>query len=306
MRLRLVLTEMLIGLRRNVILTLAVIITVMVSLVLVGAALMLNRQVDRMKGYWYDKVEVTVSLCTSSDTASPCNGHPVTDAQRRQISQQIAALPQVKTQFYESEQEALAHFKEQFADTPSLVAAAEQNGLPDSFRVKLRDPNRSDIVISALTGTPGVEEVVDQRKLIAPLFKLLHAFQTIALYTAVGVLLAAIALIVNTIRIAVFSRRREIGIMRLVGASNLYIELPFLLEGAFAGLIGGVFAFAGVQGIESLLVHGQLKPALAFNQRAFVTNGDTHWIGLELMLLGVLMSTVVAFLTLTFSRATRV
>ena len=306
MRLRLVLAEMLIGLRRNVTLTLAVIVTVAVSLILVGAALMLSRQVDRMKGYWYDKVEVTVSLCTNSDTGTPCNGHPVTDAQRQQISQAIAALPEVKTLYYESQQEALQHFKQQFADTPSLVQAAEQNGLPDSYRVKLKDPKRSDIVISALTGTPGVEEVVDQRKLIAPLFKLLHAFQNIALGTAIGVLLAAIALIVNTIRIAVFSRRREIGIMRLVGASNLYIELPFLLEGALAGLIGGVLAFAGVSLIESFLVHGQLKPALSFNQRTFVTNGDTHWIGFELMLLGVLMSTVVAFLTLSFSRATRV
>src|SRR4051812_5930221 len=206
MRLRLVLTEMLIGLRRNVTLTLAVVVTVGVSLVLVGAALMLNRQVDRMKGYWYDKVEVTVQLCSNSDSGTPCNGHPVTDAQRRLIGQQVASLPEVKTLYYESEQEALAHFKEQFKDSPSLIAAAEQNGLPDSYRVKLKDPKRSDIVISALTGTPGVQQVVDQRKLIAPLFKLLHAFQAIALYTAVGVLLAAIALIVNTIRIAVFSR----------------------------------------------------------------------------------------------------
>jgi cell division transport system permease protein len=306
MRLRLVMSEMFIGLRRNITLTLAVIITVMVSLVLVGAALMLNRQVDRMKGYWYDKVEVTVSLCTNTDTQDPCNSKPVTQAQRDQISRLLSTLPEVKNIYYESSADALKHFKEQFADTPSLVQAASTNGLPDSFRVKLRDPKKADIVTSAMSGIPGVEGVEDQRKLVAPLFKLLRAFQNIALFTAIGVLLAAIALIVNTIRVAVFSRRREIGIMRLVGASNLYIELTFLLEGAFAGLVGGVLGFLGVSLIESLLVHGQLKPALPFTQRAFVTWGDVHWIGLEMVILGVLMSTIVAFLTLTVSRATRV
>jgi cell division transport system permease protein len=306
MRFRLVLSEMLIGLRRNLTLTLAVIVTVGISLVLVGAALMLSKQVDRMKGYWYDKVEVTVSLCTNTDAGAPCNDQPVTDAQRAQISQAIASLPEVETQYYESKQEAYQHFVQQFADEPALVKNTTPDQLPDSYRVKLRNPQKSDIVISALNGKAGVAEVVDQRKLLAPLFRVLHAFRTIAIGTAVGVLLAAIALIVNTIRIAVFSRRREIGIMRLVGASNLYIELPFLLEGAFAGLIGGVLAFLGVTTIESLLVHGQLKPAFQFTATAFVTAGDARWIGVQLIVLGVLMSTIVAFLTLSFSRATRV
>jgi cell division transport system permease protein len=297
---------MLIGLRRNLTLTLAVIVTVAVSLVLVGAALMLSRQVDRMKGYWYDKVEVTVSLCTNTDTSAPCNNQPVTDAQRTQISQAISALPQVQRVYYESKDEAYKHFKEQFKDTPALVNNTTPDQLPDSFRVKLKDPQRSDIVISALTGRPGVAEVVDQRKLLAPLFRVLHAFQNIAIGTAFGVLLAAIALIVNTIRIAVFSRRREIGIMRLVGASNLYIELPFLLEGALAGLVGGLLALGGVSLIERVIVHGQLKSALVFTKGAFVSWADVRWIGFELVLLGVLMSTIVAFLTLSLSRATRV
>jgi cell division transport system permease protein len=306
MRFRLALSEMLIGLRRNLTLSLAVIVTVAVSLVLVGAALMLNRQVDRMKGYWYDKIEVTVSLCTNTDAQAPCNDQTVTGAQRAQIQQSIASLPEVERWFYESKQEAYNHFKDQFKDTPSLVNNTTPDQLPDSYRVKLRDPQKSDIVISALTGRPGVAEVVDQRKLLNPLFRMLRAFQKIAIGTAVGVLLAAIALIVNTIRIAVFSRRREIGIMRLVGASNLYIELPFLLEGALAGLVGGALAFLGVNLIESLLVNGQLKPAFQFTQTAFVTGGDARWIGVELVVLGVLMSTVVAFLTLSLSRATRV
>jgi cell division transport system permease protein len=162
------------------------------------------------------------------------------------------------------------------------------------------------VLISALTGQPGVFAVQDERKLLAPLFRVLHAFRNIAIGTAIGVLLAAVALIVNTIRIAVFSRRREIGIMRLVGASNLYIELPFLLEGAIAGLVGGLLAFGGVALIENVVVHGQLNKALVFTRGPAVGWADVTAVGVEVLLMGMLMSTIVAFLTLSFSRATRV
>jgi cell division transport system permease protein len=304
MRYRLVMSEMVIGLRRNLSLTLAVIVTVMVSLVLVGAALLVSKQVDLMKGYWYDKVQVTVSLCTNTDAASPCNNHQVTDAQRQAIDQQLRALPEVQIVFYESQHDAYVHFQQQFKDSKSLVDNVTESELPESYQVKLKNPKKSDIVVSAMQGKAGVADVYDQRKLLAPLFRVLQVFRTIAIGTAFFVLLAAVALIVNTIRIAVFSRRREIGIMRLVGASNLYIELPFLLEGAFAGLVGGIFAAVGMALIEAVLVHGKLKSAITFT--TFVGWGDVYYVCAVLVILGVLLSTFVAFLTLTLSRATRV
>src|SRR3954449_1933199 len=106
MRLRLVMSEMFIGLRRNITLTLAVVITVAVSLVLVGAALMLNRQVGHFKNYWYDKIQVTVSLCANGDQAKNCSGHAVSDAQRTQINKIIVGLPQVERVYYESSEQA--------------------------------------------------------------------------------------------------------------------------------------------------------------------------------------------------------
>ncbi|MFL6239481.1 MAG: permease-like cell division protein FtsX [Actinomycetes bacterium] len=306
MRLRLVMSEMFLGLRRNITLTLAVVVTVAVSLILVGAALMLSRQVNHFKGYWYDKIQVTVQLCADTDQEAPCNNHAVTDAQRNQISSEIVALPQVERVYYESKQQAYQRAKVQFKDIPALLNSLTPDTLPESFRVKLKDPQKADVLISALTGQPGVFAVQDERKLLAPLFRVLQAFRNIAIGTAVGVLLAAVALIVNTIRIAVFSRRREIGIMRLVGASNLYIELPFLLEGAIAGLIGGLLAVGGVALIESVVVHGQLNKALVFTRGPAVGWGDVSTVGIEVLAIGVLMSTIVAFLTLSFSRATRV
>lgn len=304
MRYRLVLSEMFVGLRRNLSLSLAVVVTVGVSLVLVGAALMVSKQVDKMKGYWYDKVQVTVSLCTATDSASPCNSQPVSDGQRKAIDAQLRTLPAVEQIFYESQAEAFEHFKKQFKDSPALVQNVTEAELPESYQVKLKDPKQSNIVVDAMQGRPGVAQVYDQRKLLAPLFRVFGVFQQIAIYTALGVLLAAVALIVNTIRIAVFSRRREIGIMRLVGASNLYIELPFLLEGAFAGFVGGLLSVTGVFLIQGLLVNRQLKSAITFT--TFIEWGDVWVISIWLVVLGVLLSTLVAFLTLTLSRATRV
>src|SRR4051812_36822847 len=140
MRFRLVMSEMFIGLRRNLTLTIAVIITVTVSLVMVGIALMINRQVDQMKGYWYDKVQVQVSLCTDTDAAAPCSNHPVTQGQKDAIQERLNNLPQVETVFYESREEAFAHFKEQFKDSPALIQNVTADTLPVSYRVKLKNP----------------------------------------------------------------------------------------------------------------------------------------------------------------------
>jgi cell division transport system permease protein len=306
MRLQFVLSEMFLGLRRNLTLTLAVIVTVAVSLALTGAGLLLRSQVHTMKGFWYDKVEVSVFLCTAGDSAPPCNSHVVTDAQRQQINTDLAALPDVERVYYESSQEAYAHFKEQFKDSQDLVKNVTPGELGDSFRVKLRDPKKFDVVASAFDGRPGVASVQDQRRILSRFFAVLNAFQTIALITAVGVLMAAVILIANTIRVAVYSRRREIGIMRLVGASNLYVQLPFLLEGVLTGLIGGLLSFCGVVAIKSFLIDGKLKSAFRFNATAFVDWHTVLSIGFLVAGIGVVVSAVVAFVTLNLSRATRV
>jgi cell division transport system permease protein len=306
MRLRFVLSEMALGLRRNLTLTIAVVITVAVSLALTASGLMLRSQVNSMKGYWYDKVEVSVFLCGKIDQRQPCNSQPVSDAQRSQIQHDLNALPGVEHVFYESPQEAYKHFVQQFGKNSEIVKSTTPEILGDSFRVKLTNPNNFAVVASAFQGRPGVASVQDERQVLERFFKVLGAFQTISLITAIGVLLAAIVLIGNTIRVAVFSRRREIGIMRLVGASNLYIQLPFLLEGALTGLLGGLLALGGVIAIKSKLIDGQLKPAFAFSATAFVGWDTVLRIGIGLMIVGVVVSVLVAFATLSLSRATRV
>jgi cell division transport system permease protein len=247
MRFQFVLQEIGIGLRRNLTMTVAVVISVAVSLTLLGVALLLRGQVDVMKGYWYDKVEVSVFLCTRGDSnIASCAGGDVTPAQTQEIKADLEKLePVVKQVYFENQQQAFARFQEQFKDE-AIADTITADQLPQSFRVKLSDPQQYEIVASAFSGRPGVARVEDQRKLLEPLFRLFNVIGTGALVLAVFVAIAALLLIVNTVRVAAFSRRRETGIMRLVGASNFYIQMPFMLEGAIAGAVGA--------GLASILV----------------------------------------------------
>ena len=296
MRGQFILSEIGVGLRRNVTMTVAVVVTLMISLTLIGTGLLIREQVTAMKGYWYDKVEVTVYLCGTTSTSPGCAGREVTQQERQQLATDLGATPQVKTVFYESKDQAYARFKEQFKDSPDLVANVNPDALPESYRIKLRDPSKFEVVASAFRDRPGVDAVQDQKKLLQNFFRVLNRFQTAAIYVAVIQLLAAILLISNTIRVSAFSRRRETGIMRLVGASNLYIQLPFLLEGAIAGLLGGALASGLLALGKYALIDRVLRPSIKF----------TNWVGWDavfnliplLLVSGVVLSSAASFVTL--------
>src|SRR5687768_13290511 len=231
MRASFVLSEIGIGLRRNLTMTIAVVVTTAISLALFGAGLLIREQVSTMKDYWYDKVEVSVYLCGEGSNSLNCNGGTVTEDQRDQIQADLQMTPLVEQVYYESKQDAYKRFQEQFKDSEDLVRNVTPDALPESFRVKLKDPTQFEVIASAFRDRPGVDEVQDQKSLLEPFFRLLRWLQYGALLVALFQLVAALLLVYNTIRVAAFSRRRETGIMRLVGASNLYIQLPFLLEG---------------------------------------------------------------------------
>ena len=228
MRATTVVTEVGNGLRRNLGLTVAVVLVVLVASIMGGIAFLMHEQVNVMKDYWYDKVEVSVYLCGTDSVAASCNGQAVTDAERSQILADLQSLPQVQKVYYESKAEAYAHFEQQFKGSP-IAQNAPPDSLPESFRVKLKDPKQYAVVAGAFTGRAGVEEVQDERALLDKLFSALNGIQTVGVFIAILMVGAALLLISNTIRVAAFTRRRETGIMRLVGASNLSIQLPFLL-----------------------------------------------------------------------------
>ncbi len=230
------------GLRRNLAMTIAVIVTMGVSLSLLGAGLLTAMQVDLAKSSLYDKVEISVFLCTEKTQGGRCEpGKGTTDAQREQIQQTLEANPEVSEVVYESKEAAFEEFQRVFADSP-VVNSRTAEDMQDSFAVSLVNPENYEGVVSEAKGLQGVQNVQDLHTVLDPMFKWLGAAQWATITMSALLLLAGALQIANTIRMAAFTRRREIGIMRLVGASNIYILLPFLLESLVAGLIGIVIA----------------------------------------------------------------
>jgi cell division transport system permease protein len=282
------------GLKRNFTMTVALIVSVAVSLSLVGAALLLSAQVERMKGYWYDKIEVSIFLCGNTSVAFTCTG-TVTDEQRKNIETVLGSLESVQDIFYESSADAYAQFKEQFAGS-AILANISPDALPESFRVKLDDPDNFEKVSAALQSVQGVESIQDQRQLLDRFFQILKGLQSFALAIALAMLFVTVLLVMNTVRVAAFARRRETSIMRSVGASNMSIRLPFILEAAVAALIGSTLATAGILASKYWLIDARLAPNLTFIP--FVTWNEVLAIVPVLYLVGVGTTVLAASVTL--------
>ena len=294
MRAGFLLSEVRIGLRRNLTMTFAVIVTTAISLSLLGIGLLSNAQVNAMKDYWYDKIEVSVYLCGSLSESPSCVGGVVTPEQRLSIKSDLEALPVVQSVFYESQSEAYTRFQERFKDS-AIAQNVTADQLPESFRVKLKDPTQYAVVVSAFSGRPGVDIVQDQRSILEKFFKLLNVLRNGALLVGLFSVLTAGLLISNTLRIAAFNRRRETGVMKLVGASSWSIQLPFLLEGIFSALIGWVFATGLLAGLKSV-VDTKVAPLLTFTN---FFGWNEVWIASAwLLLAGLGVSTVASAVTL--------
>ena len=236
-RWRYTLQEALVGLRRNLMMTVAVILSVTVSLTLLGASLLLSEQVDLATDDWVGKVEVSIFLC--DDRTCPA----ITAEQQQDLQEQLEAQPVVAEVFYESKREAYERFADLFKDQPSLIESLDADTRPASFRVRLENPALFGVIRDQFQAFPGVEEVVDQRDVLNQFLNFTNVVRRSALVVAAIQLIAAGVLIANTIRVAAFARREQTSIMRLVGASNWYIRLPFVLEGVFAGLLGALVSW---------------------------------------------------------------
>ncbi len=294
MRARFLLSEVGIGLRRNMTMTFAVIVTTAISLSLLGIGLLSNAQVGAMKDYWYDKIEVSVFLCGSLSESPSCAGGVVTSEQRLQIQQDLQTMPAVATVFYESQSQAFTHFQERFKDS-AIAANVTADQLPESFRVKLKDPTQFAVIVSAFSGRPGVDVVQDQRSILDKFFKLLGVLRNGALLVGLASVLTAALLISNTLRIAAFNRRRETGVMKLVGASSWSIQLPFLLEGIISAIVGWALATGLLAALKSV-IDSKVAPLLSFTK--FFGWGEVWVSSAYLLATGLFVSTVASVITL--------
>lgn len=294
MRTRFLLSEVRIGLRRNLTMTFAVVITVAISLSLLGIGLLSNSQVSAMKDYWYNKIEVSVYLCGSLSESPSCSGGVVTPAQRLQIQQDLQALPVVQDVYYESQSEAFQRFEERFKDS-AIAQNVTVDQLPESFRVKLKDPTQYQVVVSAFSGRPGVDVVQDQRAILEKFFRLLGVLRNGALLVGLASVLTAALLISNTLRIAAFNRRRETGVMKLVGATSLSIQLPFLMEGIISAIIGWAIA-TGLLAALKQVIDTRVAPLLTFTK--FFGWGEVWVASAYLLGTGLIVSILASVFTL--------
>ncbi|AUI49443.1 permease-like cell division protein FtsX [Arthrobacter crystallopoietes] len=298
MRLAFILGEIGSGLRRNLSMVVSVILVTFISLTFVGAAGMLQLQINQMKGYWYDKVQVAVFLCVDTSTAASCASGPVTDEQRAEIKNTLespAVAQYVDTYLYESQEDALGHFRDQFANSP-IVDSVTADQLPESFRVSLVDPEKYEVINEIFSSLPGVEVVVDQREILERVFSVMNIASLVAVSIAAIMIVCAILLIATTIRLSAFSRRRETGIMRLVGASKAVIQLPFVLEGVIAAVIGALLASVTLWAVARFFIGDWL--AQQYPDTAFISEGSVLLIAPALILLGTVLAGISSLLTL--------
>jgi cell division transport system permease protein len=298
MRLQFIFEEIVVGLRRNVAMAISVVLVTVVSLFLFGFGLLAQRQVNVMKDYWYDRVQVSIFLCGKDSEGASCADGAVTQAQKDQImanlrSPQLSAY--VEQVFYESQQQAFDRFKEQFKDS-SLSENLTVDQMPESYRVKLKNPEQYQVVSQIFTDQPGVESVEDQNQVLDRLFALLNRLKAYAWGIAGLTLLSTVLLVATTIRLTAFTRRRETGIMRLVGASNFFIQLPFILESMIAAAVGAVLASTALVALTHFEIQGRLSNSLRFVN--YVGTGDALAVVPWLFLIGLGIAGVSSFVAL--------
>lgn len=292
MTLRYVFSETGIGLRRNVSMSVALIVTVSISLSLVALGALVHFQANKAERYWGSQLQVTAYLCNQNSLSPNCNKANVTSDQKAAIEQVLKSNPDVQSFRFASKQEAFDEYRKITSSAngtdATVYAAVTADAMQETYWITLKDPHKFGPVESELQGMHGVDNVRDLSKVLKPLYQWMNYFQWGSLVFALFLILAAVLQVTNTIRLATMARRREIAIMRLVGASTLYIALPFLIEILAAALIGVAVAGLATAGFMQFLVYGELRGHSFIME--WVSWSDAVWAFAWVAILGVALS----------------
>jgi len=286
------------GLRRNLSMVVSIVLVTFISLTFVGTASLLQLQIGQMKNYWYDRAQVAIYLCTDVSPEATCPRGEASEDVKAQVQQRLDSptlTPFIEKYYFEDHDQAFANFQEQFAGN-AVAQYVKPEQLNETFWVNLYDPNQSQIITESFNGLAGVEEVRDQRSYLDQIFNILNIASLAAIAIASLMLVSSVLLISTTIRLSAFSRRRELGIMRLVGASNFSIQLPFILEGVVAASIGSLLAAGAVLALVEYFVQGFLAERLPFT--SFVSLADGMLVVPLLITAGVLLAAVASGLAI--------
>jgi cell division transport system permease protein len=246
--------------------TLAVILTIWISLTLVGLGLLIRYQVGTIEKYFGSQLEVQVAFCAKNSNSPNCVSGQATPEQEAAVLKVIKSSPYVDGYRYRTREQAYEGFQATHTNSDgskdAIGSEIKVSDMPTAYWVKLADTDDTKALVSSVKNLQGVEQIVDLREKLSPIYTTLNVLKWLALGGAASLVLAAVLQVSNTIRLAAMARRREIGIMRLVGASSLYIQLPFLLEVVFSALVGAALACVSILVVMKFFVpwlRGQLK-----------------------------------------------
>lgn len=291
MRFGFLLNEVLTGLRRNVTMTVAMILTTAISIGLFGGGLLVVGLADHSRQIYLDRVESQVFLTNDISANDPTCSQDACKALRAQIERRS----DVKSVAFLNRDAAYDDAIKKF---PEYKDVASKDAFPASFIVKLTNPDQDKEFYKAMINQPGVLNVLNQKDLIDRLFAVLNGLSNAAFAVALVQAVGAILLIANMVQVAAYTRRTEIGIMRLVGASRLYTQLPFLVEAMVAALAGVIIAIVGLVLVRALFLEGALRQFYQAHLIARVDYVDILYISPYLVLVGLAIAAATAYLTL--------
>lgn len=294
MRASFVLEEVVNGLRRNVTMTIAMILTTAISVGLLGGGLLVVRLIGKMQNIYEDRVEVVLFLTSDvSGSDSTCTQQPCSA-----IKADLQQTSGVQTVTFENRQQAFDQFNKVFQSQPELRDVARIEAMPASIKVKMSDMALYPALSQKFNGRPGVDNIVNQEDYLGRLFDVLNGIRNATFSVALVQALAALMLISNTIQLSAFTRRNETGIMRLVGATRWYTQLPFLLEAMVSGIIGALLATGGLLISKATFIDKVMAPV--FNTGIFpeIGYGDIAAVAPIMFLVAGVISAVTGYVTL--------
>jgi len=279
------------GLRRNVTMTIAMILTTAISIGLFGGGLLVVRLADQSRAIYLDRVESQVFLTNDVSANDPtCDADPC-----KALRTTIENRDDVKSVRFLNRDEA---YDDAIRKFPQYKDVAGKDAFPASFVVKLNNPEQHKDFDQAMVNQPGVLNVLNQKDLIDRLFAVLDGLSNAAFAVALVQAVGAVLLIANMVQVAAYTRRTEIGIMRLVGASRWYTQLPFLLEAMLAAFIGVVISIVGLILVRALFLENALNQFYQANLISRIDYADILYISPILLFVGVAMAAFTAYVTL--------
>jgi cell division transport system permease protein len=264
-----------INLRRNLLMTLSAIVTMAVALSALGGVLIMRQAINKASIQWKGGVEMAIFLqpdVSSNETAA--------------IGHELSSTPGVKKFHFVDKPQAYQEFREIFGNNNDIVGVLGVNDMPPSYRVVPTRAQEISQLGKQFEGQPGVLQVSYAAQEIDSLLHQFRQLRLIGYFLAFGVGIGAVALIVNTIQLAIFARRREVAVMKLVGATNWFIRVPFMLEGLIHGIIGAVIAFAVTYAVRDTIASFVGNETVLGSRQLYVTSHEAILTGILLLVIG--------------------